>query len=87
MKHSTFLGAADLKADSVAENWRELANVLPKFRKRPLGSEPEDMSTAFSTLLVEACLRTEIDGRADNAITLMEEMGIKNISVIRILVL
>ena len=77
VKLSIFLGAADLKAENVAQNWRELADVLPKFHKCPMGSEPEDMSTAFSTQLVQSCLRTEVEGRASNAVELMEEMAIK----------
>ena len=78
VKLSMFLGAADLKAENVTQNWRELADVLPNFKKCPLVSEPEDMSTAFSNQLVESCLRTEVKGRAPNAVELMEEMAIQN---------
>ena len=78
VKLSIFLGAADLNAHNVVQNLRELADLPPNFRKCPLGSEPEDMSTSFSTQLAEACLRTEVEGRAPNAVKLMEEMRIKN---------
>jgi serine/threonine protein kinase len=71
VNHSMFLGAADLKAVGVAENWRELADVLPKFRRHPLPAPKREMSTVFSDMLVDSCLRTKLDGRPENAVKLL----------------
>ena len=73
VQQSMFLGRADLNASGVADTWRELSHVLPNFRRRPLASEPGDMSTVFSNLLKGACLRTQLDGRSANAVLLLKE--------------
>jgi len=75
VNHSMFLGAADMKAVGVADNWREIADVLPKFRRHPLPVGKGDMSTVFSGMLVASCLRTEDGGRPDNAVQLMKTIA------------
>ena len=75
VNHSMFLGAADLKAVGVAENWRELADVLPKFRRHPLPAPKREMSTVFSDMLVDSCLRTKLDGRPENAVKLLRAVN------------